>query len=107
MNFFFQILTQEAWTDLMNETILLTGKMIIDLLFRNISKVILFFFQGDKIGPLVAIYFILYHLFVSLIVLSLFVAVILDNLNQGSIFLLIYCEMTIHYNFRFFFLNSR
>ena len=35
---------------------------------------------GDKIGPLVAIYFILYHLFVSLIVLSLFVAVILGEL---------------------------
>lgn len=35
---------------------------------------------GDKIGPLVAIYFILYHLFVSLIVLSLFVAVILGKL---------------------------
>lgn len=58
----FQILTQEAWTDLMNETMLLTG---------------------DKIGPIVAIYFILYHLFVSLIVLSLFVAVILDNLELG------------------------
>jgi len=30
---------------------------------------------------LVAIYFILYHLFVTLIVMSLFVAVILDNLE--------------------------
>lgn len=56
----FQILTQEGWTEVMNETMLLTK---------------------DTIGPLVAIYFILYHLFVSLIVLSLFVAVILDNLE--------------------------
>nr|XP_027195093.1 sodium leak channel non-selective protein-like isoform X2 [Dermatophagoides pteronyssinus] len=56
----FQILTQEGWTEVMNETILRSGA---------------------KIGPLVAIYFILYHLFVSLIVLSLFVAVILDNLE--------------------------
>lgn len=56
----FQILTQEGWTEVMNETMLLTR---------------------DTFGPLVAIYFILYHLFVSLIVLSLFVAVILDNLE--------------------------
>ena len=32
-------------------------------------------------APLVAVYFILYHLFVTLIVMSLFVAVILDNLE--------------------------
>ncbi|XP_072142678.1 sodium leak channel NALCN isoform X2 [Dermacentor andersoni] len=56
----FQILTQEGWVEVMNETMLRTSKTI---------------------GPLVAIYFILYHLFVSLIVLSLFVAVILDNLE--------------------------
>lgn len=56
----FQILTQEAWTDIMNETMLRVK---------------------DQIGPYVAIYFIMYHLFVSLIVLSLFVAVILDNLE--------------------------
>ncbi|CAG2172733.1 unnamed protein product, partial [Oppiella nova] len=56
----FQILTQEGWTEVMNETILRSSR---------------------SIGPLVAIYFILYHLFVSLIVLSLFVAVILDNLE--------------------------
>lgn len=55
----FQILTQEGWTELMNETMLLHKSM----------------------GPLVAVYFVLYHLFVSLIVLSLFVAVILDNLE--------------------------
>lgn len=34
-----------------------------------------------RLTPLVAVYFILYHLFVTLIVLSLFVAVILDNLE--------------------------
>ncbi|CAM1330656.1 Uncharacterised protein g10345 [Pycnogonum litorale] len=56
----FQILTQEGWVDVMNETMLRTS--------RNIA-------------PFVAIYFILYHLFVTLIVLSLFVAVILDNLE--------------------------
>lgn len=56
----FQILTQEAWTDVMNETMLRVK---------------------DHIGPYVALYFIMYHLFVSLIVLSLFVAVILDNLE--------------------------
>ena len=33
------------------------------------------------IVPLVACFFILYHLFVTLIVMSLFVAVILDNLE--------------------------
>lgn len=36
---------------------------------------------SDTLAPIVAIYFILYHLFVTLIVLSLFVAVILDNLQ--------------------------
>ena len=33
------------------------------------------------ISPFVAVYFVLYHLFVTLIVMSLFVAVILDNLE--------------------------
>ncbi|XP_065156666.1 sodium leak channel NALCN isoform X2 [Atheta coriaria] len=56
----FQILTQEAWVEVMDETMLLTP---------------------PTIAPLVAVYFILYHLFVTLIVLSLFVAVILDNLE--------------------------
>lgn len=42
----FQILTQEGWTEVMNETILRSSR---------------------SIGPLVAIYFILYHLFVSLV----------------------------------------
>ncbi|CAG0914974.1 unnamed protein product [Notodromas monacha] len=56
----FQILTQEGWIDVMNETMLKTS---------------------PTIAPVVAIYFICYHLFVTLIVLSLFVAVILDNLE--------------------------
>ncbi|XP_018580232.1 sodium leak channel non-selective protein isoform X2 [Anoplophora glabripennis] len=56
----FQILTQEAWVEVMDETMLRTRSML---------------------APLVAVYFILYHLFVTLIVLSLFVAVILDNLE--------------------------
>ena len=56
----FQILTQEGWTELMNET--------------------MHWHKG--FGPaLTAAYFVIYHLFVSLIVLSLFVAVILDNLE--------------------------
>ncbi|XP_060526683.1 sodium leak channel NALCN isoform X2 [Cylas formicarius] len=56
----FQILTQEAWVEVMDETMLRTPSMI---------------------APLVAFYFIMYHLFVTLIVISLFVAVILDNLE--------------------------
>ncbi|KAF3429704.1 hypothetical protein E2986_05904 [Frieseomelitta varia] len=56
----FQILTQEAWVDVMDETMLRTH---------------------ETMAPFVAMYFILYHLFVTLIVLSLFVAVILDNLE--------------------------
>ncbi|XP_037936691.1 sodium leak channel non-selective protein [Teleopsis dalmanni] len=56
----FQILTQEAWVEVMDETMIRTSRTL---------------------TPLVAIYFILYHLFVTLIVLSLFVAVILDNLE--------------------------
>ncbi|ODN05809.1 Sodium leak channel non-selective protein [Orchesella cincta] len=56
----FQILTQEAWVEVMDETMVRTN---------------------ETLAPIVAIYFILYHLFVTLIVLSLFVAVILDNLQ--------------------------
>ncbi|XP_077301689.1 sodium leak channel non-selective protein na [Arctopsyche grandis] len=56
----FQILTQEAWVEVMDETMIRTSQTL---------------------TPLVAMYFILYHLFVTLIVLSLFVAVILDNLE--------------------------
>lgn len=42
----FQILTQEGWVEVMNETMLRTS---------------------STIGPIVAVYFILYHLFVSLV----------------------------------------
>ncbi|XP_012689441.1 sodium leak channel non-selective protein isoform X2 [Clupea harengus] len=56
----FQILTQEGWVDVMDQTLVAVGHMW---------------------APLVAIYFILYHLFATLILLSLFVAVILDNLE--------------------------
>ncbi|XP_027219949.1 sodium leak channel NALCN isoform X1 [Penaeus vannamei] len=65
----FQILTQEGWVEVMDETMIktMTG-------------------TTDEIAPVVAIYFILYHLFVTLIVLSLFVAVILDNLELDEDF---------------------
>lgn len=43
----FQILTQEAWVDVMDET-----------MFRT---------QKAYLVPLVAVYFILYHLFVTLV----------------------------------------
>lgn len=42
----FQILTQEGWTEVMTETMRTTG---------------------DTIAPLVAIYFVVYHLFVTLV----------------------------------------
>lgn len=60
----FQILTQEAWVEVMDETMVRTS---------------------DTLAPIVAIYFILYHLFATLIVLSLFVAVILDNLQLDEV----------------------
>ncbi|KAK2154832.1 hypothetical protein LSH36_256g04076 [Paralvinella palmiformis] len=56
----FQILTQKGWNEVMHLTMWETG---------------------ENVAPLVAIYFIFYHLFVTLIVVSLFVAVILDNLE--------------------------
>uniref|UniRef100_A0A3B4AVX3 Ion transport domain-containing protein n=1 Tax=Periophthalmus magnuspinnatus TaxID=409849 RepID=A0A3B4AVX3_9GOBI len=56
----FQILTQEGWIDVMDQTLVAVGRVW---------------------APVVAIYFILYHLFATLILLSLFVAVILDNLE--------------------------
>ncbi|CAK9304150.1 unnamed protein product [Gordionus sp. m RMFG-2023] len=56
----FQILTQEGWVELLDEIL---------------------WSIGSTFAPLVAIYFTFYHLFVTLIVLSLFVAVILDNLE--------------------------
>lgn len=42
----FQILTQEAWVEVMDETMLRTR---------------------ETLAPLVAVYFILYHLFVTLV----------------------------------------
>ncbi|XP_042222016.1 sodium leak channel non-selective protein-like isoform X1 [Homarus americanus] len=65
----FQILTQEGWVEVMDETMIKTMNG-----------------TTDEIAPIVAIYFILYHLFVTLIVLSLFVAVILDNLELDEDF---------------------
>ncbi|XP_032878993.1 sodium leak channel non-selective protein isoform X2 [Amblyraja radiata] len=56
----FQIITQEGWVDVMDQTLIAVGQVW---------------------APVVAIYFILYHLFATLILLSLFVAVILDNLE--------------------------
>ncbi|XP_059160576.1 sodium leak channel NALCN-like isoform X2 [Physella acuta] len=56
----FQILTQKGWIEVMHVTMYQTRK---------------------NVAPFVAIYFIFYHLFVTLIVISLFVAVILDNLE--------------------------
>lgn len=44
----FQILTQEAWVDVMDETMLRTH---------------------ETMAPLVAVYFILYHLFVTLVII--------------------------------------
>lgn len=43
----FQIFTQEAWVDVMDETMLRTH---------------------ETVAPLVAVYFILYHLFVTLVI---------------------------------------
>ena len=56
----FQILTQEAWPDVMTRTM--------EEVHPNLTVI-------------VAVYFIVYHLFVTLIVMSFFVAVILDNLE--------------------------
>uniref|UniRef100_H2ZGK0 Ion transport domain-containing protein n=1 Tax=Ciona savignyi TaxID=51511 RepID=H2ZGK0_CIOSA len=56
----FQIMTQEGWIDVMHEVM------------KSVS--------GRTSIP-VSIYFILYHLFVTTVVISLFVAVILDNLE--------------------------
>ncbi|CAF1629768.1 unnamed protein product, partial [Adineta ricciae] len=56
----FQVLTQKGWVDVMHHTML-----------HSIQDV----------APFVAIYFIVYNLAINLIVLSLFVAVILDNLE--------------------------
>ena len=58
--FQFQILTQEAWPEVMTRTM--------EEVHPNLTVI-------------VAVYFIVYHLFVTLIVMSFFVAVILDNLE--------------------------
>ncbi|XP_072180421.1 sodium leak channel NALCN-like [Diadema setosum] len=57
----FQILTQKGWAIVMYECMLAAN--------------------NDGLAPVIAIYFITYHLFATVIVLSLFVAVILDNLE--------------------------
>uniref|UniRef100_A0A183S9D3 Ion_trans domain-containing protein n=1 Tax=Schistocephalus solidus TaxID=70667 RepID=A0A183S9D3_SCHSO len=57
----FQILTQKGWVAVMHDTM--------DVVDSN------------AVITGVAIYFVFYHLFVTLIVLSLFIAVILDNLE--------------------------
>ncbi|KAI1704443.1 ion transport protein [Ditylenchus destructor] len=59
----FQIITQEGWTEFVVEVL------------RTMD---------DRMVPFVAVYFVAYHLFVTLIVLSLFVAVILDNLEMDE-----------------------
>ncbi|CAB3403604.1 unnamed protein product [Caenorhabditis bovis] len=59
----FQIITQEGWTD-----------VVIEILRAC----------NEQWVPFVAIYFVGYHLLVTLIVLSLFVAVILDNLEMDE-----------------------
>ena len=56
----FQILTQEAWPEVMS---------------RTMEQV------NPSLTAMVAVYFIFYHLIATLIVMSLFVAVILDNLE--------------------------
>ncbi|XP_075245968.1 sodium leak channel NALCN-like isoform X2 [Convolutriloba macropyga] len=56
----FQILTQEGWVEVMDTTM---------------------WKSGEWFAPFVAVYFVFYHLFATLIVLCLFVAVILDNLE--------------------------
>ncbi|TPP61592.1 Sodium leak channel non-selective protein [Fasciola gigantica] len=57
----FQILTQKGWVAVMHDTM--------DVV------------ENQTVITGVAIYFVFYHLVVTLIVLSLFVAVILDNLE--------------------------
>lgn len=57
----FQILTQEGWIDVMHETMVAVT------------------FPAAR--PFVCVYFILYHLFATTVLVSLFVAVILDNLE--------------------------
>ncbi|XP_063967111.1 sodium leak channel NALCN-like isoform X1 [Lytechinus pictus] len=62
----FQILTQKGWAIVMYECMLAA--------------------DNNALAPVIAVYFIAYHLFATVIVLSLFVAVILDNLELGEDF---------------------
>ncbi|XP_064638187.1 sodium leak channel NALCN-like isoform X2 [Lineus longissimus] len=107
----FKILTQESWTEVMVETmqkvhqhtgthyavipvavLFVTYHMVLSVAFMSMFQIltqkgwvevmhVTMWKTGERFAPLVAIYFIGYHLFVTLIVLSLFVAVILDNLE--------------------------
>uniref|UniRef100_A0A7E4ZT03 Ion_trans domain-containing protein n=1 Tax=Panagrellus redivivus TaxID=6233 RepID=A0A7E4ZT03_PANRE len=61
----FQIITQEGWTDIVVEILRATN-------------------YSQWVVSLVAAYFVGYHLIVTMIVLSLFVAVILDNLEMDE-----------------------
>lgn len=55
----FQILTQEAWVEVMDETMVRTH---------------------ESIAPLVAVYFILYHLFVTLVTaFSIFFKIVIQE----------------------------
>ena len=49
--------------------------------FLLLSTTLIYLQVNPNLTAVVAVYFILYHLFVTLIVMSLFVAVILDNLE--------------------------
>ena len=80
----FQILIQEAWPEVMSKTL----KQVQNKVKRYVNQQIIinwftvYFFTVNPSMPfVVAVYFIVYHLFVTLIVMSLFVAVILDNLE--------------------------
>lgn len=53
----FQILTQEAWVDVMDETMLRTH---------------------ETMGAFVAIYFILYHLFVTLVIIHAYILIVIE-----------------------------
>lgn len=57
----FQILTQEAWVEVMDETMVRTHESLV---------------------PLVAFYFILYHLFVTLVRINLNIYLLAFNRNR-------------------------
>lgn len=78
----FQILTQEGWTEIVVDVMRMTGSWFFHLSGAELE------WSGIGLGlrsaVLTAVYFVAYHLFVTLIVLSLFVAVILDNLEMDE-----------------------